>query len=315
MILNPVPWPDGAKCAVALTFDMDADSILHLEHPADSTSRVSAISMLRYGPEVAVPRIVETYKRFGIKQTFFVPAWCIEQYPRAVEIMLEGGHEVAHHGFIHENPIDGSRDEQAYWLQRSIDVIVSATGQRPRGWRAPLYNFSDHSADLLVEEGFLYDASLMGDDVPYVLRTKGGDLIELPAHWGVDDWPQFVQSMDLDYMMPIKSASAGIDVFKQEFDAMWEHGGLFVGVWHPFCTGRLARWLEVVKLIEYMLKKGKVWFAPMEKIAAYVKACIDNGSYTPRIDHLPYYAERVAVKPVGGAAKGVKAAKKGRARL
>ncbi|HEX9768058.1 MAG TPA: hypothetical protein VGA50_02695, partial [Kiloniellales bacterium] len=136
-----------------------------------------------------------------------------------------------------------------------------------------------------------------------------------PAHWGVDDWPQFVQSMDLDYMMPIKSASAGIDVFKQEFDAMWEHGGLFVGVWHPFCTGRLARWLEVVKLIEYMLKKGKVWFAPMEKIAAHVKACIDNGSYTPRIDHLPYYAERVAVKPVGGAAKGAKAAKKGRARL
>ncbi len=63
MIQNPVPWPDGARCAVALTFDMDADSILHLEHPEDSISRVSAISMLRYGPEVAVPRIVETYVR------------------------------------------------------------------------------------------------------------------------------------------------------------------------------------------------------------------------------------------------------------
>jgi peptidoglycan/xylan/chitin deacetylase (PgdA/CDA1 family) len=104
MIQNPVPWPDGARCAVALTFDMDADSILHLEHPEDSISRVSAISMLRYGPEVAVPRIVETYKRFGIKQTFFVPAWCIEQYPRAVETMLEGGHEVAHRHFT-ETPV------------------------------------------------------------------------------------------------------------------------------------------------------------------------------------------------------------------
>ena len=65
MIKNPVPWPDGAKCAVCITFDMDADSILHLEHPGDAISRVSALSMLRYGPEVAVPRIVETYRRLG----------------------------------------------------------------------------------------------------------------------------------------------------------------------------------------------------------------------------------------------------------
>jgi hypothetical protein len=91
MIANPVPWPNGARCAAAITFDMDADSLIHLEHPVDSISRVSGISMLRYGPEVAVPRIVETYKRFGIKQTFFVPAWCIEQYPKAIETMLEGG--------------------------------------------------------------------------------------------------------------------------------------------------------------------------------------------------------------------------------
>ncbi len=88
MIMNPVPWPNGARCAAALTFDMDADSILHLEHPDDSISRVSAISMLRYGPEVAVPRIVETYKRFGIKQTFFVPAWCIEQDPNCQQAMV-----------------------------------------------------------------------------------------------------------------------------------------------------------------------------------------------------------------------------------
>ena len=78
MIENSVPWPNGARCAAAITFDMDADSLIHLEHPTDSIRRVSAISMHRYGPEVAVPRIVETYKHFGIKQTFFVPAWCIE---------------------------------------------------------------------------------------------------------------------------------------------------------------------------------------------------------------------------------------------
>jgi peptidoglycan/xylan/chitin deacetylase (PgdA/CDA1 family) len=276
---------------------MDADSILHLEHPNDAMSRVSALSMLRYGPEVAVPRIVETYKRFDIRQTFFVPAWCIEQYPQAVETMVAGGHEVGHHGYIHENPNAAGRDVEAYWLRRGIEVIEKYTGRRPRGWRAPLYNFSDHSADLLVEEGFLYDASLMGDDVPYVLKTDKGELIELPSYWGMDDWPQFVHSMDLDYMMPIQSPQRGIEVFKEEFDAMWEHGGLWVGVWHPFATGRLARWRQVEKLIEYMLDKGEVWFAPMEEIAGHVRACIDDGSYQPRVDRLPYYDKRVSVMP------------------
>jgi peptidoglycan/xylan/chitin deacetylase (PgdA/CDA1 family) len=103
--------------------------------------------------------------------------------------MLEDGHEIAHHGYIHENPREGTREEQHYWLTRGLEVIERVTGKRPRGWRAPLYNFSEHSADLLIEEGFVYDASLMGDDVPYLLRTERGELIELPSHWGLDDWP------------------------------------------------------------------------------------------------------------------------------
>ena len=293
MIANPVPWPGGARCAVAITFDMDADSLIHLDHP-DAPSRVSGLSMLRYGPEVAIPRILASYRRFGMRQTFFVPAWCIEQYPQAVEAMLADGHEVGHHGYIHENPREADRDEQHHWLRRGIEIIEAFTGQRPRGWRAPLYNFSADSLELLIQEGFLYDASLMGDDVPYVLRHELGELIELPAHWGVDDWPQYVQSMDLDYMMPIKAPSEAVQVYREEFDAMWEYGGLWIGVWHPFATGRLARWHQVEKLIQYMHDKGDVWFAPLEDIARHVRDCIDAGRYTPRVDQLPYYRERGA---------------------
>jgi peptidoglycan/xylan/chitin deacetylase (PgdA/CDA1 family) len=274
---------------------MDTDSLIHLEHPSDGYRRVSGLSMLKYGPEVAVPRILEAYKQLDIQQTFFVPAWCIENYPAAVKAMVDGGHEVAHHGYLHENPLDSNREEEHYWLRRSIKVIENVTGQRPRGWRAPLYNFSDNSADLLIEEGFLYDASLMGDDIPYVLKTDKGELIELPSHWGMDDWPQFVQSMDLDYMMPIKAASRGIEVFRDEFEALYEYGGLWVGVWHPFATGRLARWRKVVELIEYMQSKGDVWFARMEDIARHVRKCIDDGSYSPRVDKLPYYSGKVSV--------------------
>jgi hypothetical protein len=116
----------------------------------------------------------------------------------------------------------------------------------------------------------------------------------------MDDWPQFVHSMDLDYMMPIQSPERGMAVFREEFDAMWENGGLWVGVWHPFATGRLARWRQVEKLLAYMREKGDVWFAPMDEIAAHVRRSIDDGSYQPRVDRLPYYRERVSVMPLGG---------------
>ncbi len=296
MILNPIPWPNGAKCAASVTFDMDADSLVHIAHPRDGHSRVSAISMLQYGPRVAIPRIVESYRQLGIRQTFFIPAWCIETYPQAVETILQGGHEIAHHGFLHEHPRELSDDEEAHWLDRGIEVIVKATGQRPRGWRAPLYNFSHRSADLLAIRGFAYDASLMGDDQPYLLESDRGRLVELPSHWGLDDWPQYVQSMDLDYMMPIRAPEQGLLPFAQEFEAAYAHGGLWVPVVHPFATGRLARWHHWHRFLEAAVTRGDVWFAPMEEIAAHVQRLVADGVWVPRIDRLPYYTAPVRVR-------------------
>ena len=69
----------------------------------------------------------------------------------------------------------------------------------------------------------------------------------------------------------------------------FEPGGMLITVWHPFASGRLARWREVEALIDYMLAKGGVWFATMEQIAAHVRRCVDDGSYVPRVDRLPYH--------------------------
>jgi|TARA_Y100000310_G_scaffold345716_1_gene468732 hypothetical protein len=52
MISNPLPWPNNYRCAVAITFDMDADSLVHLEQPTDSTDRINAISLLHYGSRI-----------------------------------------------------------------------------------------------------------------------------------------------------------------------------------------------------------------------------------------------------------------------
>lgn len=63
----------------------------------------------------------------------------------------------------------------------------------------------------------------------------------------------------------------------------------------------MARWAEVEKLIKYMLEKGDVWFATLEEIAAHVTKCVDNQSYQPRIDTLPFYDRAIETEnPDGG---------------
>lgn len=288
MIKNPVPWPNGAKVACAITFDIDTDSILHLEHRERAPDMMATMSWLKYDL-VAIPRILDMYRHHGIKQTFFYPAWCMERYPHLVEMILEGGHEIAAHGYLHENPNKLKPEEELYWFDRQVDVIKKMTGISPRGWRAPLYNYSKSSIDFMIDKGMIYDASLMGDDIPYVMQTDKGQIIELPTQWAMDDWPHFTHAPDMHYMMPIKSPDEAMNVFMAEFEAMRRHQGLWITVWHPFVSGRLARCERISEMIEYMQNTGDVWFATMEEIAKHVQKCIDDGTWTPRIDKLPYY--------------------------
>jgi peptidoglycan/xylan/chitin deacetylase (PgdA/CDA1 family) len=225
-----------------------------------------------------------------MRQTFFLPAWCMERYPRAVEQILDDGHEIGHHHYLHEHANTMNAETERYWFQRSKEVIISMTGQPPRGYRAATYRFSRNTLDILIDEGIRYDASLFGDDVPYVIANARGRTYEIPSHYGLDDWPHYQFSRDFNTLMPIKSTRQACEVFQEEFDAAWEFGGLWVSVWHPFLSGRLARALAVRKLISYMHNKGSVWFATLEEIADHLTELERTGQWRPRIDQLPYYS-------------------------
>jgi peptidoglycan/xylan/chitin deacetylase (PgdA/CDA1 family) len=290
MIKNPIPWPNGARCACAITFDMDADSLIHISKPRDSHNRLYPVSMGKYGPHVAIPRILETYRRLGLKQSFFVPGWCIEQYPEAVEAMLKDGHEVGHHGYLHEDPTSHSHSQQVEWFERAIASHENVVGNKPRGYRAPVYNITQGVIDLLIEHEFHYDSSLMGDDIPYFLQTESGSLTEIPVHWGTDDWPPFAHYEEIGYMMPVKAPSVGLNAFWEEFDAHYEAGGFWHCIWHPFLTGRLARWSQVEKWLEKTLENKDVWFATLEEISAHVRKVAESDQQAVRVDSLPYYS-------------------------
>ena len=270
---------------------MDADSLIHIARPEDAHDHLYQISMGRYGPTVAIPRILETYRRLGIQQSFFIPGWCIETYPEAVEAILKGGHEIGHHGYLHEDPIHAP--DQRMWFEKALAAYTKYCGGTPAGYRAPVYNINQEVVDLLVEHGFRYDSSMMADDIPYRLETKKGGLWEMPVHWGTDDWPPFAHYAEIGYMMPVKSPSQGLEAFWEEFDAAYDAGGFFMLIIHPFLTGRLARWKKVEEWLEKTLNTKDVWFARLDQIADHLDQLVASGAYTPRRESLPYYTKPV----------------------
>lgn len=276
MFLHPLDWPQGKRCAACVTFDVDADSLIRTARPDDAELRLQPISMGRYGPTVGVPRILETYRRLGLTQTFFMPAWVMQEYPATVEAILKDGHEIGHHSWCHEDPMHHSDEVEAELFERAVEVHVRMTGRKPRGYRAPVYSITPPMVGRLLDHGFLYDSSMMADDLPYLVKTPKGDLIELPPHWGADDWPPFAHFAEIDYLMPVRAPSDGVRAFAEEFDAMHAAGGFWMPVLHPFLTGRLARWHQMEKLLERALAAGDVWFAPMEEIARHAAASKDR---------------------------------------
>ena len=83
-------WPGGARYAFSISWDVDVDSMLHLQHGDRAFEQYATLSYLRYD-EVAVPNIVRACAQIGIHSTFFVPGWCVNATPKCARQSLPEG--------------------------------------------------------------------------------------------------------------------------------------------------------------------------------------------------------------------------------
>src|SRR3954454_7581745 len=97
-------WPNGARCAAAVTFDVDGETIPLVTDRERGNQRLTLISSATYGPAVGCPRILDVLKAYGVPGSFFIPGFTAELHPELVERILAEGHEIGHHGYLHERP-------------------------------------------------------------------------------------------------------------------------------------------------------------------------------------------------------------------
>ncbi len=249
----------AGECSVVLSFDVDGSSGMMNRDPRVE-QRPSARSFGDYGPTVALPHILTALARANVPASFYVPGWVAERWPASVEGIVAGGHEIGHHGYLHEPPATLSADQEAAVLDQGSEVLAGITGARPVGYRSPSWELSDVSLSLLAERGFRYDSSLMGSDAPYWVAADGGALVELPIHWALDDYPYFVFA-PTDGRRLMASPEQVESTWRAAFDEIRRRGGVFTLTMHPYIIGRPGRLAMLERLIQYMRSKRGVTFA------------------------------------------------------
>jgi len=264
--LTPDVWPGGARVAVLFSFDVDNETVQGLR---DGTVSVGPLSQGEYGSRVALPRIVSLLDREAVPASFFFPAWSLKLAPEQADVINASGvHEIAVHGWIHErnSELDGPTEERL--LRQAMDEIEEITGRRPVGYRAPSWNFSPNTLDIVRRLGLMYESSLMADDRPYELVADGvpTGVVELPVEWILDDAP-LSNPRGNAYASPRELMQIWID----EFDMAWEEGTMFLLTMHPHVSGHRSRIVALEGLIAHMKAKGGVWFGTHEAAAIYVR--------------------------------------------
>jgi len=267
--LQPESWPGGARVAVLLSFDVDNETIaLRYGEPT-----IGSLSQGEYGARVALQRVVTLIDRHEIPASFFIPSESLRLNPHMADVIKASGrHEFAVHGWIHERNSDLPADVERELVQRAVDYLTQATGERPVGYRAPSWNFSPNTLDIIRDLGFLYDSSLMADDRPYELNAAGEPtgLIELPVEWILDDAP-LMNPLGGRYSAPRDV----LQVYKDEFDVAYEEGTMFLLTMHPHYIGHRSRIVILRELIDYISAREGVWFATHRQAAEYVKEKAD----------------------------------------
>ncbi|GAS88141.1 polysaccharide deacetylase family protein [Mycolicibacterium brisbanense] len=268
---EPVSWPDGRRAAASFTFDVDAESAL-LGVDTALAGRMSVMSHQAYGPLVGVPRILALLARHDVRSTFFVPGYTAVRYPDVVRAIADAGHEIAHHGYLHEVLTGMTPEQEGVVIDRGIEALSAVTGTAPAGFRAPMWELNWHTPNLLAERGFLYDTSLMDADHPYELAVAGGgQLVEIPIQWALDDWEQYCYIPDISGSGLIESPRKAAEIWRLEFEGLRSAGGCFVLTNHPFLSGRPSRAAALEELVEYVASCSDVWLAPLHEIATHVR--------------------------------------------
>jgi peptidoglycan/xylan/chitin deacetylase (PgdA/CDA1 family) len=266
------PWPNGARSALFIGFDVDGETAWIGNTPANG-DRLVTVSHGGYDGRVGIERILMLLDELKLKATFFVPGWTALAHQAQCVPIVEAGHEIGHHGYLHRRPERGAFEAAREEIDRGFEALDRALGVRPIGYRAPSgENFPELLA-YLADSGLTYSSSFRDDIRPYRHRLHDDrpGPIEIPVNYAFDDW-NFGMTSRVD-PRPIFGREAVLNLWIDEFEATHSWGGVTTMVLHPQVSGRPMRWHLLRDFLRHVAARDDVWIATGADIARHYAAC------------------------------------------
>jgi putative urate catabolism protein len=284
-------WPGGARIAVqfVLNYEEGAEnSVLHGDAASETflsdiigaqafaDRHLSMESLYEYGARAGAWRVLRLFAERHLPLTLFGVAMALERNPAVLDACLEGGHEIASHGWrwISYQQVDEATEREH--IARAVETLTRLTGAPPQGWYTG--RDSRNTRRLVVEHGgFLYDADSYADDLPYwtPVATARGIVQHLVVPYALD-------SNDMRFVTP-QGFNTGEQFFtylKDAFDVLYAEGDphgldapkmLSVGL-HGRIVGRPARAAALARFLDYVRSRDDVWIARRIDIARHWQA-------------------------------------------
>jgi peptidoglycan/xylan/chitin deacetylase (PgdA/CDA1 family) len=267
MAASRYQWPKGYRSAAVLSFDFDAESGFLFREPEKAARSLAGLEERRFGPRVGVDRILRLMDRLRMRASFFIPGWTVENHLPQCKRIRDAGHEIGAHGNVHEavDVLDAGQEEKV--MRDQLAILRDLLGVTPSGYRSPSWDVNLRTPGILKRHGFVYDSSLMGNDIPYEVPTEAGPLVEIPVQWLLDDAPLFRHVYGATNA--IADPARVFDLWSREFAGMHGENGAFVLTCHPFVSGRASRIALLEDLVKFMRKQRGVWFTTCDEIARW----------------------------------------------
>jgi peptidoglycan/xylan/chitin deacetylase (PgdA/CDA1 family) len=245
-------WPDGNRCCVSVVVDLSVAAGPEGIRVADLKSDPA-----QFGAHDGLDQLLAVLRRFALKATFAVPAVMARSHADRIRALIDEGHEIAAHGFKHEDVSGLGRTEEKQRLDLTTELLTKLTGRAPSGWFSlprqgdPFAGgtISANTMALLVEAGYQYMGNGLADDIPHYWVTDFASrraMLTMPYYYHYDD--QFF------LMFPTKgtgleNADFLVRNWKAEFDAQYKRGRYFGMFLHPRGIG----WAHRVQMLEDFL--------------------------------------------------------------
>jgi peptidoglycan/xylan/chitin deacetylase (PgdA/CDA1 family) len=261
-----IKWPNEVRLPVVITFEHESGEGAPMR-PGDR-QQANQYGQMQYGARRGIFNVLELLDTLGIKATFFVNGVTAEKYPEGVRAAHTAGHEIAGFGYNLDRVRTASREQEEGIVRRAAKVLADTCGAKIEGWRCPDYHMSPQTFEVLAAEGFIWDSTLLNNDVPYLWDCEAKPLIEIPFTTST------AEKAHVAFPYPMRGGPSGIaSAWNNEFDVLYRESEreprfliLSLTTW---ASGRPTPLRTLRMFLERVIAHNDVQFARCADIATW----------------------------------------------